>query len=76
MLTCDRPCGRLRRPRSRPAEVVVPNVVGMTLDEASLTMNQRGLRTEMDGHGIVTTQVPSGGSTVPASSSVRLVGSG
>ena len=56
-----------------PPEVTVPDVVGMTLSEARVTLSEIGLYAETDGiSSVVTAQAPAAGTRMPAGSRMML----
>ena len=57
---------------STTGSVVVPDVRGMNLREAIATISRIGLRAEISGSGLITTQVPAKGKSVSVGSVLQL----
>ena len=54
-------------------DTTVPNVIGMSVEEAKTRLGERGLSYKIDGDGdTVTDQTPAGGAIIPGKSSVIL----
>ena len=58
---------------SAPAAAAVPDLTGMTSDNAQKVLQQLGFRTECSGTGTVTRTEPAAGTQLPAGSTVRIL---
>jgi stage V sporulation protein D (sporulation-specific penicillin-binding protein) len=59
-------------PPKKGEPVQVPNVVGLSLRDASVQLSAAGLQVQVVGSGVATSQSPAAGTTVPAGSVVTV----
>lgn len=59
----------------QPQQVKVPNVKGLTVEMAVLRLKEAGFLVEIDGTGIVSTQVPAANAVLNENSIVKVIGS-